>query len=120
MVFPAPLDPTIAITSPARAMREISRKIGVSAIVSKTYAIEFHVARKGRQRGHPWLDGRLSRAADVFKNFGRRAKRQLELLVDSAQPLYGLVGFEQRVNERDENSRRHRSGLDLHASVHQH
>ena len=72
----------------------------------KLTSIEFHASRKRRQRAQPRFRFRLFRAANDIRKPCGRSKRLLELLIDSAQSLHGLVGLEQRVDKRDENSAR--------------
>ena len=107
MVFPAPLEPTMATTAPAGTFKSICSQNGRTAVI---------VAESWRRRiRSEFENGGKAFAPGVFhfffgqieerENLRRSAERLQEELIDGAEPFDRLVGFEEREGEGAERIR---------------
>ena len=119
MVFPAPLGPTSATTSPARTSRSNAAQ---SESVGRVWIVEVDIVQHDRvlefgQLRRARLFDNLLIAIQILEDFLRRAQGLLEDVVNAGEALHGLIEHQQRDDEAGEFAGRQRAALDLDARV---
>src|SRR3989442_6154591 len=89
----------------AFSRREVDAAQHKCRIVGEADAVELDFAGERRKRARSRGVLLLFRQVEQSKNLLRGAFRLLELLIDGAHSLYGLVGLEQRVDKGEKQSK---------------